>query len=93
MTMQCIGRKTSMNSEIGHQNVIKNCTIFIYIFLTVICMDAKINFDDNAVYRQKAIHELRDWTQEDAREVEASKYNLNYIGLDGDIGCLGRLHV
>ena len=54
-------------------------------------MDAKINFDDNAVYRQKDIHELRDWTQEDPREVEASKYNLNYIGLDGDIGCLGRL--
>ena len=52
-------------------------------------MDAKINFDDNAVYRQKDIHELRDWTQEDPREVEASKYNLNYIGLDGDIGCLG----
>ena len=65
----------------------------MFSFLTVICMDAKINFDDNAVYRQKAIHELRDWTQEDAREVEASKYNLNYIGLDGDIGCLGRLHV
>jgi len=54
----------------------------------VLCMDAKINFDDNADFRQKAVQELRDITQEDPREVSASKYNLNYIGLDGNIGCL-----
>lgn len=54
----------------------------------VLCMDAKINFDDNAGFRQKDIQELRDTTQEDSREVEAAKFNLNYIGLDGNIGCL-----
>jgi len=54
----------------------------------VMCMDAKINFDDNAAYRQKEIFQLRDYTQEDSREVEASKFDLNYIGLDGNIGCL-----
>lgn len=54
----------------------------------VLCMDAKINFDDNADFRQKEIQQLRDTTQEDAREVAADKFNLNYIGLDGNIGCL-----
>ncbi|XP_071507109.1 succinate--CoA ligase [ADP-forming] subunit beta, mitochondrial-like [Diadema antillarum] len=54
----------------------------------VLCMDAKINFDDNAAFRQKKIHDLRDWSQEDEREVLAAEHNLNYIGLDGDIGCL-----
>ncbi|KAF9142610.1 Succinate--CoA ligase [ADP-forming] subunit beta, mitochondrial [Mortierella sp. GBA39] len=54
----------------------------------VICMDAKINFDDNAEFRQHEVHALRDVTQEDPREVAAAKYNLNYIGLDGSIGCL-----
>lgn len=54
----------------------------------VVCMDAKFGFDDNAEFRQKAIFSLRDTTQEDAREVAAAKWNLNYIGLDGNIGCL-----
>lgn len=54
-------------------------------------MDAKLNFDDNADFRQKDIFALRDTSQEDQREVQAAKYNLNYIGLDGQIGCLGRL--
>ncbi|XP_070538329.1 succinate--CoA ligase [ADP-forming] subunit beta, mitochondrial-like [Ptychodera flava] len=54
----------------------------------VYCMDAKLNFDDNAAYRQKDIHSLRDWSQEDPREVQAAQADLNYIGLDGDIGCL-----
>ncbi|KAG0302888.1 beta' subunit [Dissophora globulifera] len=54
----------------------------------VICMDAKVNFDDNAEFRQHDIHSLRDVSQEDPREVAAAKYNLNYIGLDGSIGCL-----
>jgi succinyl-CoA synthetase beta subunit len=54
----------------------------------VLCMDCKINFDDNADFRQQEVHELRDTTQEDPREVAAAKFNLNYIGLDGQIGCL-----
>ena len=52
-------------------------------------MDAKLNFDDNAAFRQDDLFKRRDWTQEDEREVEAAAYNLNYIGLDGSIGCLG----
>ena len=51
-------------------------------------MDAKLNFDDNALYRQPDLVALRDYTQEDPREVEADKAGLNYIGLDGNIGCL-----
>ena len=53
----------------------------------VVC-DAKINFDDNAAFRQAAIFAKRDFSQEDPREVEASKWDLNYIGLDGTIGCM-----
>ena len=53
----------------------------------VVC-DAKINFDDNAEFRQSEIFAQRDLSQEDAREVEASKHDLNYIGLDGNIGCM-----
>jgi succinyl-CoA synthetase beta subunit len=51
-------------------------------------LDAKIKFDDNADFRQKEIFAFRDWAQEDEKEVEAAKHNLNYIALDGDIGCL-----
>jgi succinyl-CoA synthetase beta subunit len=51
-------------------------------------LDAKVNFDDNALYRHKDIKELRDITEEDALEVEASKYGLNYIKLDGNVGCM-----
>lgn len=54
----------------------------------VVALDAKFNFDDNALYRHPEIAELRDEAEEDPREVEADKYNLNYIGLDGNIGCL-----
>merc|ERR1719282_1609118 len=52
------------------------------------CLDAKLRFDDNADYRQKAVFDQRDWSQEDPSEVEADKQNLNYIALDGDIGCM-----
>ncbi|KAF6206484.1 hypothetical protein GE061_017717 [Apolygus lucorum] len=51
-------------------------------------LDAKFRFDDNAEFRQKELFTLRDWTQEDPKEVEAAKFNLNYIALDGSIGCL-----
>ena len=54
----------------------------------VVVCDAKVNFDDNAEFRQKEIFKLRDRTQEDPREVEAAKYDLNYIGLTGNIGCM-----
>jgi succinyl-CoA synthetase beta subunit len=54
----------------------------------VFALDAKFNFDDNALYRHKEIVEMRDVYEEDPREVEASKFNLNYIGLDGNIACL-----
>jgi len=54
----------------------------------VIALDAKMNFDDNADYRHKNFQELRDLDEEDALEVEASKYNLNYIKLDGNVGCM-----
>ncbi|MEO8165392.1 MAG: ADP-forming succinate--CoA ligase subunit beta [Betaproteobacteria bacterium] len=54
----------------------------------VIALDAKMNFDDNALYRHKDIVALRDLDEEDAAEVEASKHGLSYISLDGNIGCL-----
>lgn len=53
----------------------------------VVC-DAKIDFDNNASYRQEAVFQYRDRSQEDSREVEAAKYDLNYIGLSGNIGCM-----
>jgi len=51
-------------------------------------LDAKINFDDNAMFRHADLRELRDITEEDPLEVEASKYSLNYIKLDGNVGCM-----
>ncbi len=54
----------------------------------VICLDAKINFDDNALYRHPEIQELHDPNEEDPAELEAAKYDLNFIKLDGSIGCL-----
>merc|ERR1719453_371627 len=54
----------------------------------VIVCDAKVGFDDNAEFRQKKIHEKRDISQEDAAEVEAKKYDLNYIKLDGSVACM-----
>jgi succinyl-CoA synthetase beta subunit len=51
-------------------------------------LDAKLNFDDNALFRHADVRELRDVTEEDPLEVEASKYNLNYIKLDGNVGCM-----
>ena len=54
----------------------------------LLALDAKFNFDDNALYRQPAIVAMRDKAEEDPREVAASEYSLNYIGLDGNIACL-----
>ena len=52
------------------------------------CLDAKINFDDNAIFRRPEILKLRDLNEEDAKEIEASKNDLAYIKLDGSIGCM-----
>ncbi len=54
----------------------------------VIALDAKMNFDDNALYRHKDIVEYRDFEEEEPLEIEASKYDLNYIKLDGNVGCM-----
>ena len=54
----------------------------------LICLDAKIGFDDNALFRHADIMALRDLTEEDAKETEASRYDLNYVALDGAIGCM-----
>jgi succinyl-CoA synthetase beta subunit len=54
----------------------------------LVCLDAKMGFDDNALFRHPDMVALRDVTEEDAKEVEASKYDLNYIALDGTIGCM-----
>jgi len=54
----------------------------------IICLDAKINFDDNALYRQEKIKTLRDLDEEDPLEIEASNYDLNYVKMDGKIGCM-----
>lgn len=54
----------------------------------LVCLDAKVGFDDNALFRHQDVVALRDVTEEDPKEVEASKYDLNYIALDGTIGCM-----
>jgi succinyl-CoA synthetase beta subunit len=54
----------------------------------LLCLDAKINIDDNAMYRQSALREMRDTAQEDERETRAQQAEINYIALDGDIGCM-----
>ena len=54
----------------------------------LVCLDAKMGFDSNAVYRHPDIAELRDTSEEDPKELEASKFDLNYIALDGEIGCM-----
>ena len=54
----------------------------------LLCLDAKLNIDDNALFRHLRIRDLRDYDEEDANEIEASQYDLSYIALDGNIGCL-----
>jgi succinyl-CoA synthetase beta subunit len=54
----------------------------------LLCLDAKISFDSNALYRHPDIVKLRDESEEDSKEIEASKYDLNYVALDGTIGCM-----
>ena len=54
----------------------------------LLCLDAKLNFDDNALFRHLRIRDLRDYDEEDPNEIEASQYDLSYIALDGNIGCM-----
>jgi succinyl-CoA synthetase beta subunit len=54
----------------------------------IVCLDAKVGFDDNALYRHQDVAALRDESEEDEKEIEASKYDLNYVALDGTIGCM-----
>ena len=56
----------------------------------LICLDAKVGIDDNSLYRHPDLLALRDLSQSDAREAEAEKYQLNYVALEGDIGCNGQ---
>ena len=63
---------------------VQTCALPIWVY----ALDAKINFDDNALYRHKDVAELRDLNEEDPLEVEASRYDLNYIKLDGTVGCM-----
>ena len=60
-----------------------------YNVYLVLCYDAKVNFDDNAKFRQQKIFEMEDESELDPREVIAAQHHLNYIGMDGNIGCLG----
>ena len=71
------------------KNFCNNNNYYYYIKFTVVCFDAKISFDDNAKFRQKEIFAQEDTSENDPREVEAAKSDLNYIGMTGNIGCLG----
>ena len=59
-------------------------------FFLVVNFDAKLSFDDNAKFRQSNVFDMEDTSESDQREVEATRAGLNYIGLQGNIGCLGR---
>ncbi len=61
--------------------------MFTYL---VINFDAKLSFDDNAKFRQSTVFDMEDTSESDQREVEATRAGLNYIGLQGNIGCLGK---
>lgn len=54
----------------------------------IVALDAKMSFDDNALFRQRSVADLRDSSQRDSREAQAAQHNLNYIGLEGEIGCI-----
>lgn len=54
----------------------------------LLCLDGKINIDSNAMYRQPKLRQMHDASQEDAREAHAAKWELNYVALDGNVGCM-----
>ncbi|MFD2044088.1 ADP-forming succinate--CoA ligase subunit beta [Ornithinibacillus salinisoli] len=91
---ELIGKAVKFMTSLYQAFVEKDCSIAeINPLVTtgdgeVLALDAKLNFDDNALYRQKDVFELRDLDEEDEKEIEASKYDLSYISLDGNIGCM-----
>ena len=91
---ESVGKATKFLLALYHVFIEKDCSIVeINPLVTtgdgqVLALDAKLNFDDNALFRHKDILELRDLEEEDPKEIEASKYDLSYIALDGDIGCM-----
>jgi succinyl-CoA synthetase beta subunit len=89
-----VGKAVKMMSAVTHAFMATDASLAEINPLVVtrdgrmIALDAKMNFDDNALYRHADIHELRDLSEEEPLEIEASKYSLNYIKLDGTIGCM-----
>lgn len=71
-------------------NVNSKCLAIVLFSPPVVCFDAKINFDDNAEFRQKEIFAMDDKSENEPIENEAAKYDLKYIGLDGNIACFGK---
>ena len=59
----------------------------------MVCFDAKVNFDDNAEFRQSEIFAMDDKSESDPKEVDATANGLSYIAMDGNIGCLGNVHL
>ncbi|API93873.1 succinate--CoA ligase [ADP-forming] subunit beta [Virgibacillus pantothenticus] len=91
---ELLGKATKFMMSLYTAFVEKDCSIAeINPLVTtgdgeVLALDSKLNFDDNALFRQKEIMDLRDFDEEDEKEIEASKYDLSYISLDGNIGCM-----
>ncbi|WP_156289050.1 ADP-forming succinate--CoA ligase subunit beta [Oceanobacillus salinisoli] len=91
---ELVGKTVKFMTGLYEAFVAKDCSIAeINPLVTtgdgeVMALDAKLNFDDNALYRQSEITELRDLDEEDEKEIEASKYDLSYVALDGNIGCM-----
>src|SRR5690606_1351856 len=91
---ELIGKAVKFMTALYEAFVAKDCSIAeINPLVTtgdgeVLALDAKLNFDDNALYRQPEVLELRDLDEEDEKEIEASKYDLSYVALDGNIGCM-----
>ncbi|MFD1850396.1 ADP-forming succinate--CoA ligase subunit beta [Oceanobacillus bengalensis] len=91
---ELIGKAVKFMTALYEAFVSKDCSIAeINPLVTtgdgeVLALDAKLNFDDNALYRHPDIMELRDLDEEDEKEIEASKYDLSYVALDGNIGCM-----
>ncbi|UDF18125.1 ADP-forming succinate--CoA ligase subunit beta [Bacillus pumilus] len=89
-----VGQAVKFMTSLYNAYVEKDCSIAEINPLVVtgdgkvMALDAKLNFDSNALYRQKDILEYRDLDEEDPKEIEASKYDLSYISLDGNIGCM-----
>ncbi len=91
---ESVGKATKLMLSLYKVFTEKDCSIMeINPLVTtgegeVLALDAKVNFDENALFRNKDIVELRDLDEEDPKEIEASKYDLSYVALDGNIGCM-----